>query len=90
MGCHLDRHDVYPSVHEVNPIKVAGLMDTRGREACRERWHWLNDHYLSDLAVRGRRLIAAGKKWPGPTAPKRRGPKPGQGRRRKSQPDPLS
>lgn len=71
-------HDVYPTVSEINPIPVANLMIDRGATACAERWYWLNQHAISDLATEGRRLIKAGRKWPGPRQRRPRGPRPGR------------
>lgn len=71
-------HEIYPTVREINPIRVANLMIDQGAAACAERWHWLCEHAISDLATEGRMLIKAGRKWPGPRQRRPRGPRPGR------------
>lgn len=72
-----DPYGVYPAPREIDPTKVADLMDVSGRELCLERWHWICPRDLSDLATEGRRLMQAGRRWPGPRPTRARGPRPG-------------
>lgn len=75
-----DPHHVYPAIGEIDPTKVADLMAVSGQHACLERWHWVTSRDLSDLATEGRRLIQAGRRWPGPRPTRARGPRPGSGK----------
>ncbi len=77
-GLRLDTHRLYPAIREIDPTKVADLMAVSGADACLERWHWVTSRDLSELAAEGRRLMQAGRRWPGPRPARPRGPRPGK------------
>ena len=38
------------------PVKVAEIVDGYGLKEAFDRWHWLSDAYIKQLARRGRRI----------------------------------
>lgn len=66
MGRQSEELRIYPAVAEIDPVLVATVVDEYSHAAARERWHWVNGHYLSDLATRGRRMRARGERWTPP------------------------